>query len=119
MTIQECYENLNSNYNDVANRFAGSRALVLKFAKKFCDDPSYQLLADSMAGKDYKEAFRAAHTIKGVCANLGFDVLFKVSSELTELLRNGVSDEAAVEAKFNQVTEEYHKTIDMIDQVTE
>ena len=72
-----------------------------------------------MAEKDYKEAFRAAHTIKGVCANLGFDVLFRVSGELTELLRNGVSDEAAVEEKFNQVTEEYHKTIDMIGQVTE
>ena len=59
MTIQECYENLNSNYNDVANRFAGSKALVLKFAKKFCDDPGYQLLADSMAEKDYKDSERA------------------------------------------------------------
>ena len=46
-------------------------------------------------------------------------MLFRVSGELTDLLRNGVSDEAAVEEKFNQVTEEYHKTIDMINQVTE
>ena len=32
-------------------------------------------------------AFRAAHTLKGVCMNLGFDHLYKPSFEITESLR--------------------------------
>ena len=34
-------------------------------------------------------AFRAAHTLKGVCMNLGFDHLYKLSFEITESLRTG------------------------------
>lgn len=34
-----------------------------------------------------EEAFRAAHTLKGVCATLGFDRLFSEAALLTELLR--------------------------------
>ena len=38
------------------------------------------------AGKR-EEAFRAAHTLKGVCANLCFDRLLASAGQLTELLR--------------------------------
>ena len=34
-------------------------------------------------------AFRAAHTLKGVCMNLGFDHLYNPSFEITESLRTG------------------------------
>ena len=68
--------------------------LVEKFARKFLDDPSYQTLVETMDKADYEEAFRAAHTLKGVCANLGFTQLFKVSSDLTEELRGGNPDAA-------------------------
>ena len=46
-------------------------------------DGSYQLLQDSLAKEDYEEAFRAAHTIKGVCQNLAFDKLGNSSEHLT------------------------------------
>ncbi|MGN0716098.1 MAG: Hpt domain-containing protein, partial [Anaerovoracaceae bacterium] len=35
----------------------------------------------------YEEAFRAAHSLKGVCQNLGFGKLGTSAGELTELLR--------------------------------
>lgn len=41
-----------------------------------------------MSEKDYGEAFRMAHTLKGICLNLIFDRLSKSLSELTEALRN-------------------------------
>lgn len=94
MTIEQCYSAIESNYEEVLGRFAGNKMLVEKFARKFLDDPSYQTLVDTMDKADYEEAFRAAHTLKGVCANLGFTQLFKVSSDLTEELRGGAPDEA-------------------------
>jgi len=36
-----------------------------------------------------KEAFRAAHTLKGVCQNLGFTNLYQPTCDLTEVLRTG------------------------------
>ena len=63
MTLKECYEKMEANYDEVIGRLRSER-LVQKFALKFLDDPSYQLLITSMEEKNYEEAFRAAHTIK-------------------------------------------------------
>ena len=109
MPIEQCYSAIESNYEEVLGRFAGNKMLVEKFARKFLDDPSYQTLVDTMDKADYEEAFRAAHTLKGVCANLGFTQLFKVSSDLTEELRE----------LLEKVSSEYKKTVDAINCVNE
>lgn len=111
MTIEQCYSAIESNYEEVLGRFAGNKMLVEKFARKFLDDPSYQTLVDTMDKADYEEAFRAAHTLKGVCANLGFTQLFKVSSDLTEELRGGAPDEAKLPELLEKVSSEYKKPI--------
>ena len=86
MTVKECYEQMGSDYEGVLGRL-GSEAIVKRFALKFLQDPSFAQLKESLAKNDGEEAFRAAHTLKGVCLNLGFDELFEVSAELTEKLR--------------------------------
>ena len=48
---------------------------------------SFNALEKKINSRDVQEKFRAAHTFKGVCANLGFSQLFNYSSELTELFR--------------------------------
>ena len=93
MTLKECYEKMEANYEEVIGRLRSER-LVQKFALKFLDDPSYRLLITSMEEKNYEEAFRAAHTIKGVCQNLAFDRLGRSSSQLCEALRGGFHPEA-------------------------
>ena len=85
MTIQECYEAIGGNYEDVLRRLR-SEALIRKFTLKFLEDQSYPLLKQALGDNNYEEAFRGAHTLKGVCQNLSFDRLYEVSSELTELL---------------------------------
>ena len=107
MTLKECYEAMGADYDGVMGRLRSER-MVQKFALKFLDDPSYDLLTRSMAAEDYPEAFRAAHTIKGVCQNLGFTTLQDSSSRLTEALRNGVTPEAPALAR--QVAADYEKT---------
>ena len=87
MTIQECYKAIGGNYEDVLRRLH-NEALIQKFTLKFLEDPSYLLLKQALKDKNYEDAFRSAHTLKGVCQNLSFDRLYEVSNELTELLRD-------------------------------
>lgn len=93
MTLQDCYASMGGDYQSVAARLHSDR-LVQKFVLKYLDDKSFDLLCTSMAEKKYEEAFRAAHTIKGVCQNLSFVRLQESSSRLTEALRNGWTPEA-------------------------
>ena len=108
MTLKECYDAMGANYEEVLGRLR-SEKLIQKFALKFLDDPSYDLLVTSMEAEDYAEAFRGAHTIKGVCSNLGFTKLLASSSALTEALRNGYTPEAA--GLLEKTKEDYAATI--------
>ncbi len=111
MNLKECYTALEGDYEDVITRLRSER-LVQKFVLKFLADPSYDLLSRSLENADYAEAFRAAHTIKGVCQNLSFTKLYHSSSLLTEALRNGWSPEAA--QLIPQVTADYRQTTEAI-----
>ena len=74
MTVRECYEKIGSDFDKVLGRM-GSEALVKRFAVKFLEDKSFEELTESLKEKDGEDAFRAAHTLKGICANLGLDRL--------------------------------------------
>lgn len=86
MNIYEIYALAGENATDVVNRF-GSEVVVEKFALRFLDDTSYENLASALSSGDTQAAFRAAHTLKGIAANLGFNNLYVAASRLTEKLR--------------------------------
>ena len=108
MTLQECYAALEGDYQGVLGRLTSER-MVQKFALKFLNDGSYQLLISSMEEGNCEEAFRAAHTIKGVCQNLGFTRLGDSSSALTESLRSGWTPEA--DRLLEQTKADYQNTV--------
>ena len=116
MTVKECYESMESDYEGVLGRM-GSEGLVKRFALKFPDDPSYLNLEKAIQEQNVEEAFRAAHTLKGVCLNLGFDRLYKVSAELTENLRGRELN--GYEALYGKVQDEYKNTIAAIRKLEE
>ncbi len=107
MTIQECYAALDGDYTDVLNRLY-SEALVTKFVGKFLSDQSFQLLESSLKAGSYEEAFRAAHTLKGVAQNLSFTKLYQSSHEITEALRTKNYDFAV--QLMPLVAEDYART---------
>ena len=88
MTVREFYEKTDSNYEEALGRLRKEERMA-KYLGMFLSDDSFALLKDSMEKDDMETAFRAAHTLKGVCANLSLSRLFKLSSDLTEDLRNG------------------------------
>ena len=113
MTIQECYEAIGGNYEDVLRRLP-SEALIRKFTLKFLEDQSYIQLKQALENKNYEDTFRSAHTLKGVCQNLFFDRLYEVSNELTELLRDRTGEKPGISEAMEKVTEVYEMTIEEI-----
>ncbi len=111
MTLQECYAALGGDYAGVSSRLPTER-MIQKFVLKFLNDGSYDLLLRSMEAENYAEAFRAAHTIKGVCQNLDFTRLYQSSSQLREALRNGFTPEAP--ALVERVKADYRQTVEAI-----
>ena len=115
MTVKECYEQMGSDYEGVLGRL-GSEAIVKRFALKFLQDPSFAQLKESLTKNDGEEAFRAAHTLKGICLNLGFDNLFAPSQELTEKLRGATTIEGTDEL-FAAVEKEYDRTCEALRKI--
>lgn len=111
MTIQECYAALEGDYEEVLGRLY-SEALVKKFVGKFLNDKSFHLLESSLSAQDYDEAFRAAHTLKGVAQNLSFTKLYHSSHSITEALR--AKEYSLVDQLFASVNQDYEQTVTAI-----
>lgn len=114
MTIQECYQKLGGDFAAVEARLP-SVSLVVRFITKFLNDSSFSELCRAMQEGQREEAFRAAHTLKGVCANLGFDRLGASAGQLTELLRpesDGVP--AGAGPVLDEVKRDYELTVSAI-----
>lgn len=111
MTLQQCYAALGGDYEEVLGRLR-SEGLIRKFVIKFLDDPSYDLLRSSMEAENWEEAFRGAHTIKGVCQNLSFTTLYHSSAQLCEALREGRPPQDP--GLFHQVRQDYEAAVSAI-----
>lgn len=106
MNIKEFYKKIGSDYDGVIGRL-NSESLVERLVKKFPADLTFGDLTDGFENKDAEKAFRAAHTLKGLCSNLGFDRLFKPAYELTEKLRGRTFDLPGTTESFDEVKKQY------------
>ncbi len=109
MNLEELYGKIGGSYDAVLSRL-GSEDMIRRFVMKFAGDPTFGNLARGFSEGDAEAAFRAAHTLKGVCSNLGFDRLFTTASELTEDLRPRKFTDRS-EALFSAVKSEYDALI--------
>lgn len=121
MNLQECYQAFGGDYEDTMKRM-GMERLLQKFMLKFLDDKSFEELCSSMEQKKYEEAFRADHTLKGLCLNLGFKTLAESSSSLTEALRSQQFEESnlvEIMKMLEQVKRDYEMTVSVITEFKE
>ncbi len=116
MTIEQCYAQMGGSFAEVSARLPSTR-LIEKFVRKFPEDPSYAQLKQALAENSLTDAFRAAHTLKGVAANLSFEPLRQSASDITELLRHAESIPAEAEVLFEKVTQNYDRTLAAISQL--
>ena len=88
MNIPAFYQAIGHDCEDACKRLS-SQAALEKFLPRFAQDETFFALCTAMEENRPAEAFRAAHTLKGLAANFGFTHLYECSSALTELLRAG------------------------------
>lgn len=115
MTLRDFYNKIESNFDSVLTLMGGSERIVDKFVKKFPNDKTAEQLFETFAAGDYETAFRMAHTLKGLCLNLGFEKLRSSSSELTEALRGGVAENAP--ELLETVRRDYSEIIDLLKEL--
>ena len=113
MNIAEFYQSLGVNVNDVLNRLR-NEGLIKKYLLKFAEDSSFSDLEKAISEKNYQNAFRAAHTIKGICLNLELRSLSGPSVELTELLRSGAPQEVILVNAFREFAAVYRDVVEKL-----
>lgn len=111
MTIQECYQKIGADYAATFKRLP-NEAMLRRLARLFQQDDSFRNLKAALDAGDVQTAFRAAHTLKGVCLNMGFNNLYEPSRALTEVLRAGTMEGSA--PLFEAVEREYEKTVEAL-----
>lgn len=111
--LREIYDIAGSDAEKVLARFGGNEEMLKHFLRLFARDDSFAKLQEALAAGNADGAFRAVHTLKGICANLGFARLYEKSSEMTELLRRGELDKAA--PLFTGLEDEYAKVLGVLN----
>ena len=110
--IETALDAAGADVDGALNRFMGKTSLYKKFMKKFLEDRSYPDMLESLAGHDPEEAFRQAHTLKGVAGNLGINNLLAVLVPMVEVLRAGKEPS---EEQVSACKVEYGKIVDIIE----
>ena len=112
--MKEQLETVGVQYDEVLKRFMGKEDFYLRMLKKFLNDHNYDGLKQAVERKDWKEAFVYAHTVKGLCGNLGLGNLLEHVSALTEEVRSEPYDEQRIVGGMQDVTAAYEQTVAVI-----
>lgn len=113
MDLRDCYIRFGGDFDEVLGRLRREQT-VQKFVYKFLDDKSLDLLETSMGNKNYTEALRAVHTLKGICQNLSFTRLFKSSSLMTKALKE--NDYHTAIEMMPQLSKDYYQIMNLIEE---
>ena len=118
MTLKELYTMIGGNY-DQAVRVMKMDKLIDRYVRKFKNSNVGEALSEAGAAMDGQKLFEAAHAMKGVCGNLGFDDLANAADAITEEFRPGnprsMSD-AEVAERLSAIDAMYKKAVAGIEQ---
>ena len=92
------------NVDEVMARFVDDEELYIECFVSFLSDELFDALGRALESRDFDLAFAHAHTLKGVCANLGLTPLYHSICVVVESLRNG--EYADLEQQYMEVCRE-------------
>jgi len=93
--------NAGINYDQGVNRFAGNSAIYEKYLSKIFDSSLMADLKEQIEKKNYENAFRTSHDLKGTSGNLSMNTFFKAICAVVEELRSGSPGENLMELYEN------------------
>ena len=98
--------------DDALVRFSGNKELLEKYLVKFADEPVYVSFVESMEEKNWANAEKDVHSLKGITGSLGMTLLFQQSSDVLRYLREQNYDMAT--DLYQSLKEEYNRVVDII-----
>ncbi|MDR0930052.1 MAG: Hpt domain-containing protein [Oscillospiraceae bacterium] len=99
------------NYQITMARFVNSEKLYLRCLDMLIQDNNLEKLGQALEAGDLHAAFEAAHTLKGVVANMGLTPLHKAVDHITEPLRAGEPRDYS--ADYQAVVAEFARVLDL------
>lgn len=117
MNLEELAGTIQMDLKGTLARFGGSRMLLVRFLKKFPQDATFETLKAAVAAGDHETVERAAHTLKGVAANLGLEPVRAGSDALVTAVRTG--RQAEIPALFETLRVDYEAAGTAIAALTE
>lgn len=101
------------NFDEGSKRVMNNARLYIKLLTKFKADTNLDELLALLDAADYEKAQAAAHTLKGVSANLSLTELFKQTLELeTQIKARAVNPD-----QIEKVKTAFDETVKNIDKV--
>lgn len=100
------------DFDGIAARIPLKEDFLLKMLGKYPGETCFADLEKAMEAKDYEEAFRHAHNLKGVTGNLEMAELHQATTNLVEKLR--AHNYEGVEEDFAEIKEAHEKAVDAI-----
>lgn len=95
-------------------RFMNNEALFIKFLKKFLADTTFSFLETAVEESNYEMILETAHTLKGVCGNLGMMNLYYIFEQIVSLLRAKQYD--SIEKIYQEAEAKYQEICTFIQQ---
>lgn len=86
-------------------RVRGNKALYKRMLDLFAQSEEYDAFEKALSDNDTTRASEVMHSIKGMSGNLSLTRIYELSSELTNLLRNGTVDQ--------EMIDDYRKALEM------
>lgn len=108
MITLEALNQYGADTREGLSRCINNEAFYLRMVGMGLADKNFERLSAALASGDAKEAFEAAHALKGVMGNLSLTPLYKPLSELTELLR-GKDELGDVGELYSQIADQLAK----------
>ena len=100
------------DFDGIAARIPLKEDFLLRMLGKYPKETCFADLEKAMEAKDYEDAFRHAHNLKGVTGNLEMTVLHQVTTDLVEKLR--AHNYEGVDEEFAQIKEAHHRAVEAI-----
>lgn len=113
MTLIEFYDAVGGSYDETMARLL-TETRILKYLNKFCETDYSPEMVAAFREERYEDAFASAHTIKGVCLNLGLDSLGHEAGVLCDMVRNGARPDAYPEAEIEAFLAHYTAARELI-----
>lgn len=113
--LLEVLKEVDIDADDLFDRLMENVNLITRFLRRFPEDKSYLNLEEALEKRQCEDAFRAAHSLKGVCANLSMTRLYTIVSSQVEYLRNG--DLEGGINKMPDLSLEYKRMVDIINNI--